>query len=90
MKNNFSEKARQWAPTLVIVAALIASLVRMHTTQAALCKQVEKKVALDVYTANQEFIVRELNQIQEALIRIEGNINDAIIATKSDPGVSRN
>jgi len=90
MKNNFSEKARQWAPTIIIILAMAFSLVRMHTVQAALCKQIEKKVALDVYNTNQEFIVRELDQIQATLIRIEGYIDNAIPTGKNDTGVSRN
>jgi len=75
--NNYLDKARQWAPTIVVVLIALFAIVRMQTTTAALCKQVETKLSKEVYQAEKDNLVRELDMIHETLQRFERKFDNA-------------
>ena len=86
----FFKSIRLWLPTIVILLFAAFTIIRMQTVQAALIEQLKSKQSKEVYQADQKNLVRELDLIHKSLKRIEGKIDNAIIAKyQTDPGNGR-
>ena len=86
----FLKSIRLWLPTIVILLFAAFTIIRIQTVQAALIEQLKNKQSKEVYQADKENLVRELNLIHKSLIRIEGKIDSAIITNhQTDIGTGR-
>jgi len=81
LKNN-----GHWIRAVVIFCAVIFAAGKITNSHAELCRAVEKKIDKEVYQANFQAILRELDQLQQNQKRIEAKLDNAVANPKSYPG----